>query len=123
MDEWRFQGLKSAVSDGSADHGFHFKRLEELALPFNTHTWLWNVADQHGGAIQDPDEFTEAVRVRLGCGGPSDAALCGACGNVIMDGTGRHATTCCLGEATRGHNRCVETLFTYAQAVDPESAM
>ena len=38
-----------------------------------------------------------------------------------MDGTGRHATPCCLGEATRGHNRCVETLFTYAQAVDPES--
>ena len=118
-----FKAFTVAVSDGSADNGFHFKRLEELALPSNNHTWLWNVVDQHGGAIQDPGEFTEAVRVRLGCGGPSDAVLCGACSQAVMDDAGRHASTCCLGEATRGHNRCVENLLACAQQLDSESVM
>ena len=38
-----------------------------------------------------------------------------------MDVTGRHESTCCIGEATRGHNRCVETIFNYAKTIDPEA--
>ena len=67
-----------------------------------------NIADTHGRAINDQGEFQEAVRVRLGCGGPRDHVECSACGQVILDGTGRHASANCIGEATRGHNRCVE---------------
>ena len=30
MDEWRVQGLRETLQDGSADQGFHFKRLDDL---------------------------------------------------------------------------------------------
>merc|ERR1711963_1132729 len=49
--------------------------------------------------------------------------MCEACGAKIMDGTEQHASTCCIGEATRGHNRCIETLFQCVKSVDPEAAM
>ena len=87
------------------------------------HAWLWNISDIHGGAITDQKEFVEAVRVRLGCGGPREPTICETCGVQMMDGTGKHASVCCIGEATRGHNRCVETLFQYVKIIDPEALM
>ena len=59
--------------------------------------------------------------MRLGCNGPREPALCQACGVVVLDGTGQHASTCCIGEDTRGHNRSVETLFQYIKSIDPEA--
>ena len=40
-----------------------------------------------------------------------------------MDGTGKHASTCSKGEATRGHNRFVETIYQYVKLVDSEAIM
>ena len=40
-----------------------------------------------------------------------------------LDGTGRHASTCALGEAARGHNTAVDTLYQYAKLVDPDAAL
>ena len=123
MDDWKVQGLRNHVHDGTDDGGFHYKRLVDLAHQTQNHTWMWQVSGVHGGAIPDPEEFQEAMRVRLGCGGPQLPTVCAACGVVVMDGTGRHASTCCTGEATRGHNRCVATLFHYAKVIDPDAAM
>ena len=111
------------LNDSTTDGGFHYKRLVDLNHPSNSHLWLWNISEIPGGAITDQDEFAEAVRVRLGCGGPRDPTVCAACGVTLMDGTGRHSSTCCIGEATRGRNRCVEVLFQYAKVVDPEAEM
>ena len=98
-------------------------KVEDLKHETNNHLWLWNVSDIHGGAIVDQNEFVEAVQVRLGCRGPREPAVCEACKAVVMDGTGRHASTRTIGEATRGHNRCVETIFQYAKVIDPEAVM
>merc|ERR1711873_13075 len=84
---------------------------------------MWSVSANHGDAVETNMEFMEGARVRLGCGGPRDPMVCGCCHKGYLDQTGRHETTCSTGEATRGHNRCVATLFHYARIVDPDSRM
>ena len=119
LDDWRSAGLREAARTPEAGGGFALKRLESLADPTVDHCWLWCVSDVHGNAIVDQDEFREAVRVRLGAGGPACAVTCEACGASVLDTDGRHASVCCTGEATRGHNRCVDILYSYAKSLDP----
>ena len=43
----------------------HVRRLEDLAHETVDHTWLWCLSPAHGRTLES-DEFSEAVRVRLG---------------------------------------------------------
>ena len=63
----------------------------------------------------------EAVRVRLGAGGPPDVAVCGYCGGHQLDAAGAHASCCAAWEATKGHNAIRDTLFAYAIEANPSS--
>ena len=95
----------------------HLRRLEDLAHPDVDHAWLWCLSHAHGRVL-DNDEFAEAVRVRLGAGGPTDAGVCGACGQAVLDSGGSHASCCAVGEATRGHNAVRDLLYDFSLAAD-----
>eukprot|EP00973_Karenia_brevis_P015394 2105551-Karenia_brevis.AAC.1 len=41
----------------------------------------------------------------------------------MLDTAGAHASTCCTGEATRGHNLVKEELFQYSVIADPHSEL
>ena len=71
----------------------------------------------------DREEFTEAIRIRLGAGGPPDQILCAVCGEHLLDASGAHASTCCTGEATIGHNLVKEELHRFALIGDPRSEL
>ena len=40
LDGWKQQGLKEQMCDGTADHGFFFKRLTDLEHPTTNHSWM-----------------------------------------------------------------------------------
>ena len=114
-------GLRKHFEDIDAVADVH--RLDDLANPATGHGWMWSLAPQHGIIIEDEREFTEAVRVRLGAGGPPDCALCGCCGRAQLDSAGSHASWCSLGEATAGHNAIRDALFEFAAAADPATEL
>jgi hypothetical protein len=96
-------------------------RLHDLRLAEGTHSWLWRLSREQGATIDDEQEYVEAVRVRLGTGGPPDGGLCGSCGAAFLDSSGRHAAGCCLGEATRGHHAVRDVLFEASFIADPST--
>ena len=71
--------------------------------------------------IEEDAEFAEAVRVRLGAGGPPDVGVCGCCGQAQLDSSGAHASCCALGEATAGHAAVRDSIFECASAADPSA--
>ena len=117
VDESAQAGLRKHFADVDALPDVH--RLDDLSNPATCHGWLWSLAPQHGPIIENEREFTEAVRVRLGCGGPPDCAICGCCGRAQLDAAGSHASWCSLGEATAGHNAVRDVLFEFASSADP----
>ena len=119
LDEWRLAGLQEEVHDGSADGGFSHKRLQSLQSKTVNHAWMWNLSEHQGGCIADQGEYREAIRVRLGAGGPTSPILCQVCRNMYLDPMGEHSSKCCVGEATRGHNACGKVLWGYALDADP----
>jgi hypothetical protein len=123
IDECPAEGLRLHFEAAGATGAFSAKRLSDLADASVDHCWLWGTAAAHGGILDDHEEFIEAVRVRLGTGGPGEATLCQCCGEHVLDPSGRHASTCALGEATRGHNGIKNVLFAYAQIADPQSEL
>lgn len=114
VDRCVLEGLKQEMeaSGQTAD----LNRLKEIADPDCNHMWLWALNPQHGPVLQD-DEFVEAVRLRLGAGGPSDAVPCALCG-VTLDAAGAHASCCAIAEATRGHNHVKHELHSLARKAD-----
>ena len=82
---------------------------------------MWALSPHQGPIIEDEREFLEAVRVRLGAGGPSDIAMCGYCSKQQLDIPGSHASCCAVGEATKGHNAIRDTIFGYAVEADPSA--
>ena len=124
------QRALQALADGCGAEGLrqHFwqagayvdaARLRDLCDPETDHAWIWDSGALGAGDTFDREEFVEAVRVRLGTGGPAEPTLCGHCGAAVLDSAGAHASTCCLGEATIGHNLVKETLHRYAIRGDP----
>ena len=77
----------------------------------------------HGQIIEDHEEYVEAVRIRLGAGGPIDGGICSNCGERSLDRAGGHATCCAIGESTRGHNALRDTVFTFAKIADPSAEL
>ena len=92
-------------------------RLSDLSHPDASHEWLWAV-DPHKGKPLEADEFVMSVRLRLGCGGPDDATICGNCGVAMLGTSGEHGLLCAKGESTRGHNCVRDELFHMARSVD-----
>ena len=114
VDKCVVEGLRQehATADALPDT----RRLSELADKGCNHDWLWALCPQHGPTLQ-PEEFVEAVRLRLGAGGPEEPVPCRLCG-ASLDSAGNHALCCSLAEATRGHNAVRDELHRAAKAAD-----
>ena len=97
-------------------------RLAELSDPNVDHTWLWRLNPRHGPTLE-ADEYTDAVRFRLGCAGPAEPITCSACSTGILDTSAAHASCCALGEATRGHNAVASLLHEAAHQCDHTAEM
>ena len=121
VDESLAAGLAQHATE-SADL-FSLARLEDLRHETTDHTWLWNICEQTNTGIHDQEEYVEAVRVRLGCGGLPDPSTCRCCGVAPLDSNGAHASICAIGEATRGHNAIKEIIFDTAHHADPQAEL
>jgi hypothetical protein len=93
------------------------RRLSDLSQADANHEWLWALHANKGKRLE-ADEYVAAVRLRLGCAGPTEPAVCGNCGTHIMGCSGEHALVCAKGESTRGHNAVRDELFSMAKPVD-----
>ena len=102
---------------GNAGSSHDMGRLEDLAHPDTDHTWLWAPTPAQGRVLEDR-EFVEAVRLRLGVGGPPDTATCGLRGNAVLEPAGAHPACCATGEATRGHNRVRNIVYEFSLIAD-----
>ena len=69
----------------------------------------------------DDEEYVTAVRLRLGCGGPIEPAVCSNCGCSAVTSNGTHALLCARGESTKGHNAIRDELHNMASTIDPSS--
>lgn len=96
-------------------------RLDDLAARGTSHSLLWALSPHQGPVIEEDAEFAEAVRVRLGSGGPPDVGVCGYCERHQLDSAGGHASCCAVGEATLGHNAVRDVVFAYAAEADPSA--
>ena len=94
-------------------------RLQKLSDAACSHQWLWSFSSTHGPVLQ-PDEYVEAMRIRLSAAGPDGIVPCRLCGNAL-DGAGSHALCCALGETTRGHNAVRDELHVFALSADPNA--
>ena len=117
IDRWTRAGLHSHHE--KAGSILDCARLDDLAHPHAAHSWMWATCKAHGPVIDDDLEYVEAVRVRLGAGGPGDVAVCGLCGKAQLDLAGGHATCCAIGESTTGHNAVRDCIYGYASNADP----
>ncbi|CAK0796533.1 unnamed protein product, partial [Prorocentrum cordatum] len=78
------------------------------------------------GDLRDPGtDLSRMWRCAFGwapAGRPS-LQMCGARGEHLLDAAGPHASTCCIGEATVGHNPVKEELHRFAVMGDPRSEL
>ncbi len=120
----RLQQLLTRVADKCAAQGPVEKfqtqqlwgdlhRLEDLSCKDASHEWLWAV-HRHKAQQLEPDEYVEAVRLCLGCGGPEEPALCNNYGVAVLTCNGEHGLLCVRGESTRGHNATRDELHNIA---------
>ena len=119
LDEYTVAGIKDHFRQAQCT--LDVERLSDLGAAGVSHSWLWAISPNQGPVIEEETEFVEAVRVRLGAGGPPDVGLCGCCGKAQLDLSGGHASCCSLGEATAGHNALRDSLFGFACEADPAS--
>jgi len=98
-------------------------RLQDLSAPDASHDWLWAVGPHKGARIDSADEFTAAVRLRLGCGGPAEPVQCSCCGVATLQCSSEHALHCAAGESTRCHNDVRDTLHAIAKTTDSQAEL
>ena len=115
VDQCVVHGLR--LEHNSAESWTDVRRLDELGDKSCNHDWLWALCPQHGPTLQT-EEFVEAVRLRLGAGGPTEPVPCRLCKDGVLDSGGSHALQCSLAEATRGHNAVKNELLRVAKACD-----
>ena len=122
------QRLLTRVADQCAGQGLVEKfmaqerwddlhRISDLAQADANHDWLWAL-DNNKAKRLEADQYVAAVRLRLGCAGPLEPAICGNCGIHIIGCSGGHALLCAKGPSTRGHNAVRDELFSMAIPVD-----
>ena len=92
------------------------RRLRELSHVDCNHEWLWPRSSEIGPVLT-PVEHVTAVRLRLGCAGPAEPALCGFCGTSLIDASASHALLCA--NSVSGHNAVRNQLHAAACACDP----
>jgi hypothetical protein len=115
VDQCAAQGLVNKFTSQEQWGALH--RLADISSPEANHEWLWAV-HPHKTKRLEADEYVTAVRLRLGCGGPEEPAICGNCGNSIIACDGEHGLLCAKGESTRGHNAIRDELHNMALPVD-----
>ena len=98
------------------------QRLRELSSPDCSHEWLWAISAHKGKTLNHTD-FADAVRIRLGAGGPPEEMICANCGNCIMGPRGTHGLLCARGPSTRGHNNVRDVIFQYSHSIDPNTEL
>ena len=98
------------------------RRLDELQHAECDHTWMWTLS-RHKGKPLAPDDFIDALRIRLGIAGPCELLPCELCGAELMDAAGAHALCCARAESTRGHHGVARTLFDEVAIVDPAAEL
>ena len=113
-DKCEGAGLMDWFGNAGSSHDMGW--LEDLAHPDTDHTWLWALTPAQGRALEDCG-FVEAVRLRLGVGGP-DTATCGLYGNAVLEPSGAHPARCATSEATRGHNRVRNIVYEFSLFAD-----
>ena len=104
-------------SFGNAGSSHDMAWPDDLAHRDTDHTWLWALTPAHGRVFEDR-EFVEAIRLRLGVGGPPDTATCGLWCNAVLEPLGAHPACCATGEATRGHNRVRNIVHQFSLIAD-----
>ena len=97
------------------------RRIRELSDTSVDNTWLW-LLNAHKGPVLAENDFTTAVRLRLGSAGPDEPIICANCGGVFGP-TGAHALLCACGPSTAGHNHLRDTIHSFAIAVDPSATL
>ena len=90
------------------------RRLQELSHVDCNHEWLWQ-------SNMTAVEYVTAVRLRLGCAGPTEPALCGVCGTSLLDASASHALLCA--NSVTGHNAVRGQLRAAACACDPNAEL
>ena len=120
-DECAAEGLGRHFDD--LDAGADRARLTDLRDKSTDHCWLWSICSRDEDTSINNEEFAEAVRIRLGAGGPTEAIECRNCGNARLDSAGIHASKCCIGEATVGHNLVKEIIHKFAARADAHAEL
>ena len=88
-------------------------RIADLSERNANHEWLWSIHPHKTKRMTDV-ECVAAIRLRLGCGGPDEPAICGRCGTSILGTNGVHALCCARGESVRGHHAVRDELHHIA---------
>ena len=73
------------------------------------------------GDLVPPDEFADAVRVRLGANFIHEVGSCERCGKLLSPNA-RHALCCALPDANRGHNRVRDKIHDLVSISDPSAS-
>ena len=97
------------------------RRLHELRDPSTSHDWLWSLNPVHG-AIIPADEFSMAVRIRIGAHLTEDPALCPRYGCSIVERTAAHALCCASPQGTHGHYEIRDSLLHLTHLADPNAS-
>ena len=69
------------------------------------------------------EEFTTAVRIRIGCRFFDAESVCPYCSVQVLDRFRIHSTCCTHAEATRGHTAVRDALFACAVEADPSAEL
>jgi len=96
------------------------RRVRELRDPTVCHGWLQALNPVHGPSMS-PEDYIDAVRLRLGAPFQSDESICPRCDGTL-DRAATHSQTCAVGESTRGHYRVCASVLQLAALGDPESS-
>ena len=115
IDECIREGLYA--EHRSSESWGDINRLTELSHRHCNHDWLWRLNPNHGPMLHGED-YVQALRIRLGAGGPDEPVPCRLCKRGTLDHTATHCLCCALGEATRGHNKVRDELLSIARSAD-----
>ena len=116
--------LEAAVRQSMWDRADapRLNRIADIQHRDQDHSWLWALSP-HKGPVMENEAYVEALRLRLGIAGPSEAVHCGLCRVIPNEGAGAHALCCARAESTKGHNSVCRQLFDEVRAVDPAAEL
>ena len=100
-----------------AEHWDGLRRLNDLRDQTCSHDWLYALNPAHGVTLA-PEDFLEAVRIRLGAPLMHEPCICASCGEAVLDTFGSHALRCAKAACTVGHNRVRDAVHQLAHAAD-----